>query len=325
MPTRSTTTNFGKAWKLTIKTLPDGNGNQQVITAFSSAWLPEPLGITFEIRQSLSPIGQLGGFWFADIALFNLNTPTTNIVLKQGMIVQLEAGYQNRIGYGTIFEGTIFQPTWERIDGVTTKLTLHCIVGLVEHTNNFVSFNTAAGLTQREIIARMSQAPNMAYPLNTDNVKITTPVTQTRGAVYFNQPLPYLETIATQDTDNLWITNLAINIRKLVDPDDGSGIPTLNVSPTTGLIGTPIQTQDGVEIRINLDARAILRGIVQLSPDTQIKQLPRGQGSLPGILDANGTYRIASITHVGDSRGNVWDTYLLGFTSVGSKLGLSTP
>jgi hypothetical protein len=316
--------NFGRAWKLTIQTLPDSNGEQTTITALSDAWVPEPLEIEFEVRQSLSPIGQFGGFWFADISIYNLNSPTEQVVLKQGMIVTLEAGYMNKIGYGTIFQGTIFQPTWERIGGITTKLTLHCIVGLLEHTNNFVSFNTAAGLLQREIVARMAAQPNIAYPLNVDNVKIDKQIVQTRGSVYFNQPTTYLEQIAAQDTDNLWITNLTANIRKLADPTDGE-VPTLIVGPTNGLIGTPQQTQDGVEIRINLDARAMLRGIVQLTPETQIKQLQRTQGSLPGILDQNGTYRIASITHIGNSRTSVWDTYLLGFTSVGSKLGLSTP
>lgn len=317
LTTKSNVNNFGKAWKLTILTVPNDDNEQVEITAFSDSWTPEPLEIEFETYQTIE-----NAYWFADISIYNLNTPTTQIVLKQGMTVRLEAGYQNKVGYGIIFEGTLFQPTWERENGINTKLTLHCIVGLIENTNNFVAFNTAAGLTQRQIVSRMAAAPNIAYPLNVDNVVVPDSTQTTRGNVYFGQPVPYLQQIATQNTSNLWITNLAANIRALVD---AGVVPTLQVSPNSGLIGTPQQTQDGVEIRINLDARAILRGQVQLSPDVNIRQLQRVQGNYPTILDAEGKYAIAGIRHIGNSRGNLWDTYITGITFIGSRLGLQPP
>lgn len=315
----STINSFGKRWRLQIKTLPDGQQNQKIITVESQTWTPEPLEIEFEVYQTID-----NAYWFAEIAVFNLNTPTEQVVLKQGMTVRLEAGYMTGPGYGVIFEGTLFQPTWERINGIDTKLTLHCIVGLVENTNNFVAFNTNAGITQRELVARMAAAPNIAYPLDTSNVKLTKAgdITQTRGAVYFDQPIELLTPIAAQDTSNLWVTNLAINIRALVDQDE---VPTLNVSQQTGLIGTPQQTQDGVDIRINLDSRAVLRGQVQLSPDTQVNQLQRVQGNYPTVLDAQGKYAIAAIRHIGNSRGNTWETVITGITFVGTRLGLLPP
>lgn len=317
MPTASTITNFGKAWKLSILTIPDSSGNQQVVTALSNTWTPEPLEIEFETYQTIE-----NAYWFADISIYNFDNPTVQIVLKQGMTVKLEAGYQNKIGYGTIFEGTLFQPTWERVNGIDSKLTLHCIVGLLENTNNFVAFNTAAGLTQRDIVARMAAAPNIAYPLDVSNVVLPDTVQTSRGNVYFGQPLPYLQQIATQNTSNLWITNLAANIRALVD---ATVVPTLQVGPTTGLLSTPQQTQDGVEIRINLDSRAILRGQVALAPNVNVKQLQRVQGNYPTILDAQGKYAIAGVRHVGNSRGNLWDTYITGITFIGSRLGLQQP
>ena len=317
MPTASTITNFGKAWKLSILTIPDSSGNQQVVTALSNTWTPEPLEIEFETYQTIE-----NAYWFADISIYNFDNPTVQIVLKQGMTVKLEAGYQNKIGYGTIFEGTLFQPTWERVNGIDSKLTLHCIVGLLENTNNFVAFNTAAGLTQRDIVARMAAAPNIAYPLDVSNVVLPDTVQTSRGNVYFGQPLPYLQQIATQNTSNLWITNLAANIRALVD---ATVVPTLQVGPTTGLLSTPQQTQDGVEIRINLDSRAILRGQVALAPNVNVKQLQRVQGNYPTILDAQGKYAIAGVRHVGNSRGNLWDTYITGITFIGSRLCLQQP
>ncbi len=326
------TANFGISWRLRVRTSPIA-GSQTVITvatpdnlndpnnpsgANQNPWAWEPLQIEFEVRQSIGPAGAIGGFWFADIAIYNLNDPTTNILLTQGMGVQLEAGFQAGI-FGTIFEGTLFQATWERIDGITTKLTLHCIVGIVETTNNFISLNSAAGLTQRQIVARM--AAGAAYRLDDSNVNLPDVTTNSRGEVYFNQPDKYFLQVAIETQANFWISNMAVNIRALVDAET---VPVLQVSPETGLIGTPQQTQDGVELKILLNANALLRTKVQLSPNTAINQLVRQQGTFPTILDQKGTYSIAAITHRGNSRGNEWFTYLTGITSIGSRLGLQT-
>lgn len=313
--------NWGRAWKLTVTGIPfNAQGEQQVIVAGTDAWTPEALRITFEVRQSLSPIGQIGGFWFADISIYNLNQRTTQIILQQGMTVKLEAGYQNKYGYGTIFEGTLFQPTWERVEGITEKLTLHCIVGLVENTNNFIAFNTAAGVNQKQIVSRMAATPNIAFNLDTSDVIFKNDITTTRGEVYFGQPFDYLQDMANQDTGNFWATNQAVHIRQLTTQT--TDIPTLQYNQSN-IIGTPQQTQDGVEIKVLLDARPSLREQFQLN-NSQIRQQVRLQGSYPNILDASGIYNIIEITHVGDSRGNEWYTYLLGVNNAISRFGLES-
>lgn len=306
---------FGIKWKLTITTSPDNQGNTQEIVAFADAWLPEPLQITFDTYQTTQ-----AAFWYADIAIYNLNAPTTQIVLKQGYAVKLEAGYQSG-PYGIIFEGTLFQPMWERVDGIDYKLTLHCLVGLVEETNNFVSQSVANGLSQRELVARM--AANCLYKLDSSNVEFPQEQTSSRGEVIFGQPGNYFKELADFNGINYWASTYAANIRALIQKQNN--IPTLEYSPKSGLIGTPIQTQDGVDIRVNLDPRAKLATQFQLSPDTSIRQFPRVQGSYPTILDQNGLYVIAGVRHVGDSRGNEWDSYITGYTYIGSRLALLNP
>lgn len=311
--------NFGKAWQLTVTTAADANNSQTIISTGSDSWTPEPLEIEFDVIQTIS--NEFSGYWVAFISIYNLNPQTTQQILKQGSLINLQAGYQNKIGYGTIFEGTLYQSTWERIDGINTKLTLHCITGLVENSSNFVSYNTAAGLTQLQIVSRMASASNIAYPLDVSNVVLPNPTKTTRGNVYFGQPSDILQPIAKANVSNLWFTQGAANIRQLVD---ATAVPTFQIG-TANVIGTPQQNQDGVLIRINLDARAILRGQVQLSPDVNIKQVDRFQGSLPVALDVNGIYAIARINHVGNSRSNLWDTNITGATSLGSRLGLQNP
>lgn len=309
-PTRSNVAQFGIKWQLTISTT-DG---QQIVAGYNS-WLPEGLQITFDTYQTTQ-----AAFWYADIAIYNLNDPTTQVVLKQGMTVKLEAGYQ--VGpFGTIFEGTLFQPMWEREDGIDYKLTLHCLVGLVEETNNFVSLSVANGLSQRDLVARM--ASNCIFKLNSSNVNFPQEQVSSRGEVIFGQPGQVFKDLAEFNGINYWASSYAANIRQLLPQQ--TGIPTLQYSPQTGLIGTPQQTQDGVDIRVLLDPRATLATQYQLSPDTVIRQLPRTQGSYPTILDQNGLYVIAGVRHIGDSRGNTWDTEITGYTYIGSRLALLNP
>lgn len=315
MSTQSSIPQFGIAWKLTITTAPNNAGNTQDIVVEYKNWLPESLEIEFDIYQTTQ-----AAFWYADIAIYNLNSPTTQIVLKQGMQVKLEAGYQSG-PYGTIFEGTLFQPMWERVNGIDYKLTLHCLVGLVEETNNFVGLSVAGGLTQRQLVARMAE--NATYSLDVSNVDIPNDSVSSRGEVIFGQPGIYFKEIADFNNLNYWISHYAANIRKLL-PEENN-IPTLEYSPSSGLIGTPQQTQDGVDIQVNLDPRATLATQFQLSPDTTIRQLPRIQGMYPTILDQNGLYVIAGVRHIGDSRANKWDTYITGYTYIGSRLALLNP
>jgi len=98
----------------------------------------------------------------------------------------------------------------------------------------------------------------------------------------------------------------------------------LSYGPGTGLIETPKQTQDGVMISVNLDARVGLMTKVKLEEGVIISQLPRNIPSYPTILDANGLYIVGAVKHFGDSRGNSWDTEITGFVNAGSLLSLQT-
>ncbi len=312
---------FGIAWELVINTAPDAQGNATQITAFSKDYSSEGLEIQFEVSQSVGSYNN--GFWFADVSIFGLNDPTTQVILKQGMTVKLNAGWQNGQPYGTLFEGTLYQPLWERIDGINYKLTLHCIVGLLEQVSNFCAFSIAGGATQRDIVARM--ASTALNPLDASNVNIPaanlTP--SSRGEVIFGQPSVYLEQIGKETQTNFWFSNLAINVQSLLTAQ--TGVPTISYNANTGLIGTPQQTQDGVLIRVLLDPRLQIAAQINLDPSVTIAQLPRMQNTFPTVLDKDGNYGIMGLTHRGDSRGNVWQTEVIGVTYIGSKLALLNP
>lgn len=299
---------FGRAWKITI-----ANADGTVITFQSNTFVPEPLHIKFESYQTIQQ-----AFWFCDISIYNLNSPTEQEILLQGMTVTLDAGYQSQ-PYGTIFQGTLFQPLWTRENGVDYKLTLRCIVGIVEVGNNFIGQTIAGGITQRQLVAQMAQA--CRYPLDVSNVGDLGTTQQSRSATFFGKPDDYFQNIANDTNTNLWFTNMAVNIQALRQAES---VPTLSYGPGTGLIGTPVQTQDGVMMKVLLDARAVLMSQIKLDEGVVIQQLERELPSYPTILAQNGTYIIGAVRHYGDSRANDWYSEITGFVNAGTLLSLQT-
>jgi hypothetical protein len=303
---------FGRAWNITIE-----NADGLVISFGTTpppgnVFLPEPLHITFNSYQTIQQ-----GFWYCDIEIFNLNSPTTQELLLQGMTVTLDAGYQTQ-PYGTIFKGTLLQPLWTR-NGNTDKLTLHCICGLIESSNNFIGQTIAGGITQRQLVAQMAAACH--FPLDASNTDDLSSGVDPRASTFFGQPSDFLQEIADGNNANLWFTNMALNIRALREQ---TTVPTISYGPGTGLIGSPQQTQDGVQIRVLLDPRLTLLTQVKLDEGVIIEQLPRNIPSYPTILDANGLYIVGAVKHFGDSRANTWYSDITGFVNAGSLLSLQT-
>jgi hypothetical protein len=307
---------FGRVWHITIENL-DGSLVWELATSSTSPFVPEQLHITFNTVQTIQE-----GFWYCDISIYNLNPQTLNALILQGMKVTLSAGLQI---YGSmtntqdvIFEGTVLQPIWTRENGNTSKLTLHCICGLIEVTNNFIAQTIAGGLSQRKIVAQMAAASHFALDAS-DIDELSTQVS--RASTFFGPPADALQNIADGNNANLWFSNMALHIRELRQQTDK---PSIVYSPTSGLIGTPQQTQDGVEMKMLLDPKITLMTQIQLAKGITINQLQRNMNTLPTILDQNNVYIVGRLKHYGDSRGNDWYTEVTGFVNAASILSLAS-
>lgn len=312
MSTTSTIPQFGRKWNCTITAVPDLNGFSDTLTFGSNDWDTEGLKVEFEIRT-----GVRQALWFADIAIYNLNSSAANLTITQGMSVTLDAGYMNQ-PYGTIFDGTIYQPTWERIDVINYKLTLHCIVSIGVSTGNFAIGNNAAGIKQRDAVARM--AAKALVPINIlpqDDVTTTAlnATTLSRGTVWFGDPVKYFEQATKYDNLNTWATTQGQQILSLeANPNQA---PTVTVGTGLGLIGTPQQTQYGVDLRLLLNPNVLPFTKIQLDQSVTIRQLqqtPNVDGSnFATSLDQSGTYIVGGVSFVGDTRGNAWYVDVTGF------------
>lgn len=312
MSTTSTIPQFGRKWKCTIIGTPSENGVSENVSFGSSDWDTEGLKVEFEVRQVA-----LQALWFADIAIYNLNATTSNTVILQGMTVILDAGYMNQ-PYGTIFEGTIYQPTWERIDVINYKLTLHCIVNVTSDVGNFVIENNQAGIKQRDAVARM--AARALTPINLlaqDDIttQLLNATTLSRGTVWFGEPSKYFDQATRTNKLNTWADAQGTAMRSLqANPNQA---PTVTIGAGLGLVGTPQQTQYGVDCRVLLNPNILPQTKIFLDQSVTIRQLqqtPMVDGnSFATSLDQSGTYIVAGVTFIGDTRGNAWYADICGF------------
>jgi hypothetical protein len=321
--------NWGRRWRITVKSrqaikspLTQPIETQafvqvpaveydEVMTIEQNGWLPNGLHIKFDVTQSLKAL------WWCDVIIYNLNAQQSQTVINYGMVCTVEAGYIDG-AFGTVFEGTVFQPMIEKERGVDWKLTLRCIVGMLENNDNFIGATVQGGKTQRQLAASM-----LGSAVNPISLKFDSTITDkqvTRATTYFGQPNDLLQYVADSNNSLLWFQHETAYIFALREQPDK--VPEWEFSPDNGLIGNPDQTQEGAQITVLLQPDLKLLGQVKIDESVVIRQFPRQIGTFPMNLPGDNTYIIGRIHHYGDSRGNEWYSEITGFYNNGSILSL---
>jgi hypothetical protein len=284
----------------------------EVLTIEQDGWLPNSLHIKFDTTQAALQV-----YSWCELVIYNLNAQQSQTVINYGMQCTVEAGYIDG-AFGTIFEGTVFQPMWEKERGVDWKLTLRCVVGIIENTDNWIGETIEGGLTQRQVAARMVARASTPIALNFDS-KIKDKYV-TRATTYFGQPNDLLQYVADSNNALTWYKHMRAYMNALVDQTDQ--IPQWEFSPDNGLIGNPNQTQEGVQLTVLMQPDLQLLGQVKINQSVVITQTQRQLGNFPMNIPDDFTYIIGRIRHYGDSRGNEWYSDITGFYNNGSILSL---
>lgn len=313
---------FGRRYQLLVKFPKNDQGEQTVLTITDSSFEPEALRITFDVYTVVRAT-----YWYADIVIYNLDEATVAQIMgnhsngpsgvEQGMEVILSAGYLSG-NYGVIWDGYVMQPMWDRENVTDYKLTLHCVIGLGD-TRNYVN-KTYDSIGQRDLVARIAQDSFRPIPIETG--AISTRVdnkASSRAYTVFGNPLPYVDSIAADNNMLNWLTAKGINI---ADPNENEDVVSRDdlvvYTPRTGIIGTPVQTQDGANVRLLLDPRVqVKKPVMQIKIDNAIvRQIKKEAGDFGkiGLLDRDGQYLVAAVHHIGDTRGQAWYTEITGVT-----------
>ena len=270
----------------------------------SSEFEPKALRVEFRVERP-----GYRDIYYGEIKIYNLAPECENAILEEGYTVILEAGYKDG-AYGIIFRGNVFQVLWDRQDVVNTVLTLNCIDGLLISANNFISMTIKQKSYQRNIIQQMAAASRQAIRIGHIDDQVDTKQLP-RGKTLFGEPKTYLHEYAHDNKCQYFVSDGEAQISKIDSSrtylsEDEAFI----VNAGNGLIGTPQQTHDAVIFRCLLNPNLMIKNppmLVKLD-QTLIRQEKMRRGVLQTRLDEDGLYRIAGVTHTGDTRGNEWYT-----------------
>ena len=345
MSSISTIPLWGQAYELTV-TYATATGEPQYATLTSSAWEPEALRMTFEVEQNFTQ----DPFWYADITVYNLNSQEAQNALANATWVTLKAGFQyGPSKYGTIWDGPILQVLYDRQNVVDQRITFHCQANPLL-LDQIVNVPMGQGTSQLQLVQRMVQQTN-APPMGVNYGNVSQKASDLlsvnrypRGRGVFGKVGKFIAQLADSNFMQSFTDGYKAYISEV---DNGKRTPDLLYAPlpppdtpvtispgvavTQSIIGTPQQTLQGCNFSVLLDPRLVIKMpplLVRLER-TIINQVAiRIPGLPPSPLSADLTFFVSQVRHFGDTRGNDWQTDVVGFTTTYAQnlpFGLYTP
>jgi hypothetical protein len=265
------------------------------------------LRIRFSVKQSTAETPNA-----ANIRVYNVSDATAIQVKSQYKQVILQAGYEGN--YGVIFKGNIKQVIIGRETGTDTFIDIIAGDGDLAYNYAIVNTSLVAGSAQQDVVNAC--AGSMAALGVTIGANSQVPTTQKlpRGKALFGNARNYLRDTA-QTTQNGW----SIQNGQIVFVPNKSYLPgtAVVINSQTGMIGTPQQTNEGVNVKCFINPKIRISGRVQLDNKT-IQRLQVNLTLTPGSatntaapLPSNGIYFVLAIQHNGDTRGVDWYTTLI--------------
>lgn len=221
----------------------------------------------------------------AKIEIYNLNPDHQNQLLKEWADIQLLAGYQG--AERLIFSGQIRTAT-PKIQGTDRIITIESGDGDREILRGFVNKTLTKGCTANQVVAAcqssMFGVPN-AHKDSLDTV-------YSRGRVLSGRASDVLTKQTKQDGAQWSIQDGQMLLLK---GDNVRPNAVWLINQSTGMLGSPEPTQDGLKVRTLLNPAYLIGGVAKV--DSLIYQ---------------GGIRIESINHKGDTHSDEWVSELEG-------------
>lgn len=246
----------------------------------------------------------------AEIRVYNLELQTAALIKKEFTQVTLQAGYQGN--YGVIFQGNIKQVILGRENATDTFIDI--VAGDGDRAYNFAVVNAtiAKGSSQEDqakaaMTSMSTKGVNPGYMGQLPNAKLP------RGKVMYGNAKNYLRDIAESSGFGWSIQDEKINFVKQSAYLPGERVV---LNSKTGMIGTPQQTNEGVNMKCLLNPKLKIAGRVEIN-NASVEQykinltVPNSPANIPAPLTADGVYYILVVEHVGDTRGTDWYSNLV--------------
>lgn len=258
----------------------------------------------FEINKSLYLKMQT-----SKLTIWNLSPENENKLISSGQRIIIEAGYNGEF-YGKIFEGNIVQPLRYKDNGVDYKLTLISMDSDRYVSSAIIGISEVAKQSRRSVVDDI--VTKASIPSQLGNV-IESSFTYPRGKIMFGKASDYLEQIAKSESAKYYNEDGKVNIVNAGTIEEGY---IFDLSPSTGLINSPVQNEYGINCECLLNPMIRLNSLFHLD-NSRVKGMEYQYGTPIRSLDTEGIYRVIEITYVGDTRGDDWKCKINAITQAG--------
>lgn len=303
---------YGRKWEMKI-TCNDGDELILGNDGFSGV---ESLRVVFEVNYMRYEALNLANF-----EIWNPNVETERKIIMEGAQVQFSAGYSQG-NYGQIFQGDVFHALFTRENVVDYKLTLMCIDGHRLKKDNFASFTLRKEYRDMTLINELAARSKNPIPVN----YVSPSIDQTkkpRGVAVLSSTDNKLREITRTNGAQAFVVNGQLNVDKANQTEIES--EPIEVSPQTGLIGTPEQEDYGIMFKTLLNPNFVLTcpaKWVKLDLSEITINLQRISGPNPNnapvpLIPADGNFLVAGVRHWGDTRGNEWFSEVKSYSLAG--------
>ena len=247
----------------------------------------------------------------ADIRITNLSPATAQPFIKKGEYskITITAGYQN--SYGVIFKGDIVQAVIGRESVTDTYLDIFARDGELWHNYAVVNKTFAAGSTPKDHYDEaMKSMVKLGAKAGYLGVDLSTPI-YPRAVTLYGMARKVLRDIAMSKSASWTTQNGEVHMVPVDKPLPGG---VIDLNSTTGLVGMPTQTMQGIIFKCLINPNIKVHGLVHVN-QSSINQaaLQRDVGgnvdmaaaNMPSLA-ADGIYKVFVIDVELDTRGNPW-------------------
>ena len=233
---------YGRKWKISIYK-PSYTTNEDGETVRDKDYDTEMdvslLRCVFKTSYALGTAVQVG-----TLIVYNMNIETEKAAITEGFQISVEGGYEQG-QYGEIYTGDIIQVIRNREDGVDYRLEILAVRASRPFDVNHVRTTIAAQSTPRERVEAVCKNADEKIQVGTISENLPE-IPLPRGKVIFGTPGKYLRDIALANNARFGLNEEGKAELVLFNDEIPKG-KVLDLKPTTGLVGTPRYTDNGIQ------------------------------------------------------------------------------
>lgn len=249
----------------------------------------------------------------ADIRIYNVADETAKKIQNEYTRVELHAGYGDNVGL--IFQGQVAMVKRGKENATDSYVDVFGQDGDRAYNNAYLNTSLAKGWTPDDYYNAMMTAAK-AYDIQPGFRPTFIGNPATRGAACYGMLRDHMRAFAETQGCEWNIEDGKLNLVPKTSYIPAQ-VPVINAG--TGMVGTPVQTIQGIEVQCLLNPMVKAGGQIQIdnaSLATQVQRpnyQPGGSAPLPPAgTDADGFYKALCVTHTGDTRGQPFYTYIIG-------------